>query len=85
MNCEIQNWKELKAKFGLDDAKKCERRPYSARQISSALYNKVRESKEPIKDGVLVPCGEFSELDCIFKLVECVNNKYLFSFDGVVG
>ena len=86
MQVEIKNWKQLSSQFGLTDTKKGERKPYSARQISSALFVQVANLKgKPIENGLLVPCGEFSELDCIFTLVECINNKYIFSFDGTVG
>ena len=86
MQVEIQNWNDLKSQFGLTDTKKGEKKPQSARQLSKALYNKVKaQNGKPIEDGLLVPCGEFSEIDCIFRLVGESNNKFVFSFEGTIG
>ena len=88
MNVTITNWVELKDKFGLTDTPKGIRKPYSARQISKALHEAVfnkHKKKEEIEEGVLISCGEFSELDCIFRLKSCINNNFEFEYDGVVG
>lgn len=88
MNISISNWKELKDKFGLTDTPKGIRKPYSARQISKVLhetvFSKLKDNKQ-IVDGLLISCGEFSELDCIFILQSSINNNFVFEYNGVVG
>jgi hypothetical protein len=88
MNTSIKNWKEVTDKFGYNNSKKGERRPYSAKQISKLLHEetfKRFKAKKPIDEGLLIPCGSESELDCIFKLESSFNNNFIFSYEGVVG
>ena len=88
MKVTILNWDELKEKFGLTDTPKGIRKPYSARQISKTLHETVfkkHKANEEIVDGLLVSCGEFSELDCIFTLKSSLNSHYMFEYNGVVG
>lgn len=88
MTVTIENWKEVVDKFGYNDSKKGERKPYSAKQISKLLHEetfKRNKEKKPIEEGLLIPCGSESELDCIFKMKSCFNSLYIFSYEGVVG
>ena len=88
MTVTIINWDELKNKFGLTDTPKGTRKPYSARQISKTLHETVfkkYKANEEITDGLLISCGEFSELDCVFALKSSFNHYYMFEYDGVVG
>ncbi len=85
MTVNIENWKELKRVFSLEDSKKGERKPYSARQISNLLHKEVFNKQGVGVDNLLIPCGQFSELDCIFTLKSNINKNFIYSYDGTIG
>ena len=88
MTVTIKNFVDLRNQFGVEETKKGERKPYSAIQIGKKLHSKVFEminSNEEIENGLLIPCGEFSELDCIFALKSCLNKNFIFEYTGTIG